>query len=305
MAFSLFKKSQKYNIPEDYKNFLSQKEFDEVVDLSLHHLEQLDFKVKDVEGGKITIKQEEDDDRYFFLDNLVRKIAQLEKELWSDEIIAHFTKLQDRSDAYNFLYKDFEHAVKYLKVLIKADDLIPNSEEYVTRVDFKDTLTFLVFDFEDQFHYIRCDNAKEWDETNDQLFEVALDNISNEDIDIKEYEYEEQFQVFILFSGDFASSFIIELERNVPFAIGEFGTLIAIPTKGSAFIHPISTDNIIELVHVLYPQIEEFYNEDTGNINLEFYWFNRGQFQIFPKIKNEDGTITISLPNELSDTLGQ
>ncbi|MGL1886212.1 MAG: hypothetical protein OCD76_06830 [Reichenbachiella sp.] len=304
MVFSLFKKSSKYEIPEDYKSFVSQKDFDKIIELSLHHLKNLDFDVKSIDGGQITINQEtEDDDRHFFLDNLVRRIAQLEQAEWSEEILSHYSKLQDHSAAYKFLFKDFEHASKYLKVLIKADDLLSNAEEYVSQTNFPETLTFLVLDFEEQFHYVRKDEILEWEISTDELFRTALDNISNEEIDIKEYLYEDQFQVFALFSGDFASAYSIELDRNVSFATSELGTLLAIPTKGTAFLHPISSDNIIDLITILYPTVEEFFNEDTGNINTNFYWFYKGSFFSFPKKTNDDGTLTISLPNKLSNLL--
>ncbi|MBV6647075.1 MAG: hypothetical protein KI790_16580 [Cyclobacteriaceae bacterium] len=290
-------------MPKEYEGFLSQKEFDKVVDLSLHHLKELGFKVRNIVGGQITIDQGEEEDKHFYLDNLVRKVAQLDQNEWSEEIYSHFYKLQDRSEAYDFLYKDLEHASKYLKVLIKPNDLLPNSEEYVTTEHFPKTLTFLVLDFEDQFHYVRNDRASEWEQPTEKLFQIALSNLSLEEIDVKEYEYNEQFQVFALFSGDFASAFTIELEQNTPFAVSELGTLLVIPTKGTAFLHPISQSNVIDLVTTIYPTVEEFYNEDTGNINTEFYWFYNNQFQIFPRTQNDDGTITISLPSELSTLL--
>ena len=190
-------------------------------------------------------------------------------------------------------------------MLIKPDDLLLNFEEYITKVHFPETLTFLVLDFEDQFHYVRKDRVSEWEQSTEQLFQIALGNISLEDIEVKEYEYNEQFKVFALFSGDFASAFTIELERNAPFAVSEHGTLLAIPTKGTSFLHPITHSDVIDLVATIYPTVEEFYNEDTGNINTEFYWFYGNEFQIFPKTQNEDGTITISLPNELSILLNQ
>jgi hypothetical protein len=298
-----FWRRNKYNRPERYKDLIDEKGFNETMIISLKCLKRLNIEVLKIEDGDISYKNNENEIAHYYLDNLIRKLASLDESERFEEINRHFESLQDKSDAHNYLYKDYEYANQFLKVLIKPKDTIPSLDDFIHKSDYPETSTFLVFDFEGQFVYIRKDRAKAWEKTDEELFSVALHNISKEEVEIKEYSFGDKFLVYILFNGDFSASYTLELEKNVELSIGTFGSLIAIPTKGTALIHPIETNDILDLVSILYPLIENFYNEDPGNISLDFYWYKDNQFEIFPKQPAENNLMTIHLPEKLKSIL--
>lgn len=57
----------------------------------------------------------------------------------------------------------------------------------------------------------------------------------------------------------------------------------------------------MDLTEILHPEIEKFYHEDPGNISLDFYWFYKGQFEIFKKEYHDNQQVTITLPKNLND----
>ena len=91
---------------------------------------------------------------------------------------------------------------------------------------------------------------------------------------------------------------MLDLRNRANYAIGKFGTLIAIPTKGTAYVHPIENSDILELIVILQPTIEKIYNEDPGNITTNFYWYYDNKMQILPTEQSENGLL-ISLPKDL------
>jgi len=166
-------------------------------------------------------------------------------------------------------------------------------------------LTFLVLDFEDQFHYVKRNEVHLWETDELELFEIAKENTRKEEIEIKQYNYEDKYDVFVLFSGDFSASYTLLIEQEFDFAIGRFGTLVALPTKGTAFLYPIEKVDVLDVIVTIYPTVEQFFNEDPGNITLDFYWYFNGQYQIFEKEPNDDGTITINNPKKLTELLNK
>lgn len=209
-------------------------------------------------------------------------------------------KLKENKSAYTYLFKDFDYASQFLRVLIKGDnvDFGGSFRDFIYRTDFPNTKTFLVIEFEAQFKYLKQEDIAEWNKTNEVLFDIAISNIPSQEVEAKEYQYCDKFTVYIFFSGDYSSALMLDLKNSADFSIGTYGSLIAIPTKGTAFTHPIETSDILELVVALNPSIEQFYNEDPGNITTNFYWFYNDNIQVFPLGKDRNGNF-IRLPDDL------
>ena len=298
--FDFFKRN-KIKLPDNYKDLIDEKNYALFLEKCLRTLKDLNIKVTSFNDGDIAYEKSDGEEAHYFLDNLIRNYVQLNQNGRDEAIQNHFKKLQDKTSAYNYLFKDLDYAKQFLKVLIKPTDLLPNFDEFIFRNDYPNLNTCLIFDFEEQFHYIRKNNAIEWKVEYEYLFRIAVDNISNEEISIKEYLFGEKFTVFILFSGDFSASYTLLIEDKIDFAIGTYGSLIAIPTKGTAFIHPIETNDVLDLIEILHPEIGKFYNEDPGNISTGFYWFYQGTFHMFGKTLNDDNTLTIKMPDRLNE----
>ncbi|OCX51079.1 hypothetical protein BEL04_20400 [Mucilaginibacter sp. PPCGB 2223] len=81
--------------------------------------------------------------------------------------------------------------------------------------------------------------------------------------------------------------------------------MIAIPTKGTAYVHPIETPDVLELIKDIDPSVLTFFNEDTGSITTNYYWAYNDHFEVFPK--DSDGTFHLpdGLIKILSDSEDQ
>lgn len=191
-----FLRKKKIQVPNNYKNLISQSDYEIFVNQCLNVLKDLGVDVISYENGDITYKGKNEDSHYF-MDNLVRKYVQFDKESQLTEIKDHFKKLQETPYAYDYLFKDFDYAKQFLKVLIKPTDINPKIEDFVTRIDYPDLLTVLVLDFEDRFHYIRKDEANLWEVDYEILFKIALENISQENVEIRKHLFDDKFDVYV------------------------------------------------------------------------------------------------------------
>jgi len=296
--FDFFKRN-KIKLPDDYKYLINEKDYAIFLNNCLTVLKGLNVKVISSDNGVIVYDNKHGEEAHYYLDNLLRKYVQINSK--EQEIESHFRKLQDKSDVYDYFFKDFEYAKQFLKVAIKPIEILDNYNEFVHRLDFPNLVTFLIFDFEEQFHYIRKENTSLWQVDEIDLFEIALENLANEEIEAKQYTFGDKFMVYILFSGDFSAPFTLLIDKYLEFSIGKYGTLLAIPTKGTVFLHPIETNDILDLTEILHLEIEKFYYEDPGNISLDFYWFYNGQFDIFKKEYHDNHQVTITLPKKLAE----
>lgn len=300
--FDIFKKRN--ILPEEYSNLIDEKGYAIFLNKCLSTLKDLGYNVVSFDNGDIVYEEYNSQDGHFYLDNLLRKYIQADDKEKETEIQTHFAKLKDQTKAYDYLYKDFDYAKQFLKILLKADDILPNNDHFVYQRNHPNLLTFLVLDFEEQFHYVNKNEAHLWEIDELELFEIAKDNIGKEEIVIKQYNYEDKYDVFVLLNGDFSASYTLLIEQELDFAIGRFGTMVALPNKGTAFLYPIEKDDVLDVIVTIYPTIEQFFNEDPGNITLDFYWYFNGQYEIFEKRPDGNG-ITINNPERLTKLLNE
>jgi len=297
--FDIFKRNKKIDLPGAYRGLVSKADYNFILRIAKQYHYEKGLHIKRIGEGEI-VAEINGEEQHRYLDNLVRVLSVQEKSAWKTIIHSHFDKLKDNHAAYNYFLKDFDYAAQFLRVLIKANDFYSggSAAAFIHRTDFPHTKTFLVLEFEGQFKYLREEDITEWGKPAEELFEIAISNIPGEEVEVKEYKYCDKFPVFIFFSGDFSAASILDLENKAEFAIGSYGSLIAIPSKGTAFAHPIETGDIMELVEKLNPIVDQFHKADPGNITNHFYWYYNGQIEIFPV--NQEGTrYFIQLPDDL------
>ena len=290
----------RYKLPSQYQNIISPKDYNLFIKRCIQLLKTKQIKVTKHDDGCLSYQLKDGSDASFYLDNLVRLYVQAPADEKINCIENHFNKLQDHSQAYQFLYKDFEYAKPYLKILIKHSSL-SIIDEFIHRNDYPNLYTVLVFDFENQFHYIRKDEASAWNVGEQLLFEIAIENISNEPIEFGSILLAEKYTAYLLLNGDFSAASTLLIKDKFPEAIGSYGSIVALPTKGTVFICPVEAENAIQIIEVLYPEVGRIYEADAGIITTDFYWYYEGTFELFPTKINSDESISIFLPKTLKD----
>lgn len=300
--FNFFRKGRfDKKIPADYKHIMDQEGYEKMVNIALTYFREKGDKLLSLQDGMLTVKGEDGKDLKYGFDNLVRMLTGAQPEDWESIIYSHFNKINFADDAYNYFFKDFDHSRQYLKVLVKHEAIMSNefAKDLVTRIDFPGTRTVLVFDYENQFRYLKKEEIAEWKLAEVTLFEEALNNVATEEVNINKMAHEDGWEFFSFFSGDFSASRMIELERYFDFSIGPFGALVAIPTKGSSFVAPINDNRVTARIEIIAPLVAQFFEQDPGNITNNFYWIYQGTIESFPTQSTGEGYVTVKLPQSL------
>jgi hypothetical protein len=296
--FRFFKRRRDDEFPDQYHGLITPEDYQFVLGIVKKYHAEKGLNILSIGKGEIVVEVS-GEQQYRYLDNLIRMLPAARKGEWTQTIYEHFDKFKDHRSAYRYLYKDFEYAAQFLRVLIKGEDLYKDElDQLVARSDFPGTNTFLVIEFQELFTYVRRKDIDEWGKSTEELFEIAIGNTPGEEIKAKKALYCDKFTVFVFFSGDFSSALMLDLAARAEFCIGTYGSLIAIPTKGTSFVHPIETPDIMELVEFLAPTINKFYNEDPGNITTNFYWRYGDRIEKFPVGQDDNGQY-VRLPQGL------
>ncbi len=287
-----------YPLPQRYKGLIDTAAYNLLLEISTVQIKRI-YKVEQVsiDEGSIFFQIEEKEAR-FHLDNLIDRIKKTESHNWQAVIEQYFDKLQDRTDAYDYFFKDFDHSREFLKLVVKPDAAKIPSEEFVSRVDFPGTRSYLVFDFQDQFYYIRKDKAAEWEKEEDFLIRVALDNLMKEPIRTHELVMGGEIPVFCYFSGDFAAAHLLNLHRNPDFPIGTLGAVVVIASKSVSFAAPINATTDLLVLPYLAGAAAEF-TKDYGAITPNPYWFDGTVFYPFTTSKQME----IQFPEKLLEKI--
>lgn len=300
--FNFFKRTKiDKKIPHDYTHLLTQQQYNNMLDIVINYFKDKGEEVKSLKDGCITVYDENKKEIQYGFDNLVKFVAGTEKSEWESIIYTHFNKVNFDNSPLVYYRKDYEAAKPYLKMLIKDEFLLQQDfgKNLVWTSHFPGTCSLLVFDYEDKFMYLKEEDIAEWGQSKQTLFDEALNNIADEQITVNKVEHGEGIEVFLFFSGDFSASFVADFDRNVSSINGTFGSLVAIPTKGTAFVSPLNDKNVSRRMELVLQPAIKFFNEDPGNITTSLYWYYNGQFELFPETNTKEGQVSISVPENL------
>ncbi len=322
--FNFFKEDNSNKIPDDYKHLMDQHAYESMLNTIVQYFKEKGEPVLKIENGFIvTIAEDENKQQHQYgLDNLIRAVAAAPKEDKEAVIYTHFNRLYYDMRPLEYFRKDYETAKQHLKILIKHDSILTQKggKDVVYKVIFPGTCCVLVFDYDNKFTYLYNEMIKEWNKTTDELFEEALYNITREDINVfglninadeehgsNKQPDDENAEAYVFMNGDFAASAIISIEHSAPFAIGKYGSIIAIPAKGAAIGAPINGRDVFKLLSPLSILVLKFFNENQGNITTNLYWYYENKFHLLPETpsKEKEGYMAVLLPHTLLQLLNE
>lgn len=300
--FGLFSKKDKNfdrRMPSHYEGIVTQKEYETILDYALAYLQQIS-EIISAKDGTIIIKKADkpEEEMQCHLDNLTRRCKSEDKTEWQTIVNQHFARLNVDPHKVKYIFKDFDFAEPMVKYAVRHASMVDKIDEVVHRVDLPETGTFLVLDTDESFRYIRKNDIIEWGKTEKELFDIATQNVALEKIEIAEILWAEKFEAYTFFSGDFSASFIVELEKNAEFAIGRYGAVVTIPSKGTAIVHPLNGVTALAFIVSFYDMMRNFYTEDQVPITDNFYWYYEGRFELFIESEKRGQTL-LSLPKKL------
>ncbi|MFK7972967.1 MAG: hypothetical protein AB8F95_21535 [Bacteroidia bacterium] len=281
-----------YNLPARFDGLIDGEQYALLLDLCLGHLESRAI-IHSVQDGVISLGVGEISDMQCALDNLVRQIVKLPQPSWRERVIGHFGQLWitlAEHDESMKLLQNFDEVSSLLRLRVYPSSFGDSdlAQNLVSRVDFPGTFTNLVLDYDNRFQLVTRDICVLWEKDEEALFEIAQQNVNKEKLDINRIEVKNGSDIFALLNRDLASSFLLDFEKNLPSALGKYGSLVAIPAKNAAFCVPIGNEDYKPYLKLLAPLMMQFFQQGPGQITTQFYWYYKGTFVAFSKNKKSE-----------------
>lgn len=291
-------------LPHRYKHLVTEDQYIRVLEIAQDFLEQFG-DVSKIEDGLIDFTSFEGADQRFGLDNLIRNLLDEAPGSWAGAINEHFSKLFSKVEL-GFDQGNFEQIKDIISIRVYPDsyfDSIASIGDLIFKVDFEDTMSTLVFDYPDKFEPVLREHFLKWNVSEEEAFQIAMEHLNQHEVQVGKKEFENGFDQYSFFSSTYSACILLDFERNAKMAMGKFGSLVNIPTHGSAFAVPIKQNNVSQIIEDISDTINKFYNEDPGPITTNYYWYYNRTFTKFQSSEALDGLINLHLPTELIELL--
>lgn len=299
-----------YDIPEDYKNDIDKKDYKKIVDVSIEIISKR-YKIESIKNGAINLIKGQDM-QTFNVHNLIVKCLRLKnKKDWDSVIKEHYENIFASIDEQKKINpEDFTTIQKYLTLRIYPNKFIEQSggtEPIVAKSDLEGTFTVVMLDLPGAFSSLDRLLLKLWNKTEKDVFSEAQKNVNKQKMVqvTKKLPVNEKTDVEVTFieNADYAASYILDLENNLPKLVGEWGAVVAIPNKGITLVCKIDKEHPVDFVNFI--QIdkatnEKFYKEHPQPVSDRFFWYYKGKFTPINVQTDQKGNINVIAPIGLS-----
>jgi hypothetical protein len=244
--------------------------------------------------------------------NLVKSVLCEESKDWQEKTLEYLDNLSKDKELENEILLDLAKAKEYLTLRLhpitnyQDEPFKSHVGNLVYQVDIPETYSLLALDLPNRFHILTIDEINVWGIDRNNLFEIAHNNLRDkiEDIQAQQHDWDGAL-FYTLFDRDFSAAYCIDFANNCDNLIGENGSLISFPTRGSVFVHPISDNGQFNIgYNHIVEKTNKFFDDDPGPISRNIYWFFENQFTLF-EMTWDNGELTYSIPKQLHDLLNR
>jgi len=303
-----------YDIPPGLENAISPDDYHFLVDTSIAVIAER-FRIDSVSGGTIRLAKGQELGG-FNLDNLILQCAAVkDRTVWPAIIRDHFQKIFSSVEEQQKIDPSNYWSVKpYLSLRIYPQDVIGQHggpDALVTRVDLEGTYTVLMLDLPGAFTPLAKNVFDGWKRNKADVFRTAQDNVDSQHVEkvSKTTDMQgTQLEVTVLGNEDYAASYALDLGKNSPELVGDWGSAIAIPNKGLVSICKISPGkpaDFVKFIQLTYPYIERAYQQHPQRISDQYFWYYQGTFTRIRVETNGDGDINVIAPYGLGQLMGK
>jgi len=298
-------------VPEELRSIVSQKTFSSFLSFAIDHLTRNNYKNIHLEEGLLRFERNSEKLQVNFTNLLKHIIARKhpiigKQRSWKKSTGDYLDNFFSGITFTDSILSDFSKAKTYLTVRLHSQTAYTEKspfdsiQHHVYRIDIPDTYIVLALDLPNTFHLLTKKQIEKWGIAEADLFEIARTKVGNqiEKITAKKRDWN-GVPIVTLFDGDYSAAYCSDFRNNCDNIIGEIGSLVAFPTKGSVFVHMISSKEAFsEALPIFSEQVNKFYTEDPGPITNNLYWFD-GQSFIKFDISHQNGAITYTTPHPL------
>jgi adenine/guanine phosphoribosyltransferase-like PRPP-binding protein len=306
---NMFGQKIDYSIPKGYETDINKSDYKTLVDISIEVIKKK-YKIDFVKDGAVQLIANQEM-QTLNLHNLIVKCAEsMDKKRWKQVIEDHFESMFSTIDEQKKINpNDFATIKKYLSIRIYREDFIVQrggKEKVVAKVDIEGTFTVLMLDLPKTFMAVDRQIFELWKKSEAEVFSIAQSNINEQKIDKvnKKFEVEGgEISVYFLGNEDYAASYALDLARNSPEIMGEWGSVIAVPNKGLVNACAVSKEkpvDFVKFIQFLKKPVEKFYAQHQQPISNHFFWYYGGKFTRIKVVEDDKGNINVIAPMGLS-----
>jgi uncharacterized protein YtpQ (UPF0354 family) len=308
MAHSLGQ-SVDYTIPQGFEDKVTKDEYKKIIDISVDAVSKR-FTIDRVLGGAIFLKEGQDL-QGFNLQNLVLRCAMLkDKVLIESEVRGYFDNIFKSIDAQKKVNpKDFESIKDYLTIRVYPIPYLEargDTSKLVMRNDLEETRSLLMLDLPGAFIPVEKENLSTWKKDKTEVFGIAQNNINKQVVEKKRDTVDVdgiKIELFFISEDDYAGSYGLGIGSNSPEFVGEWGTALAIPHRGTVLGCKISKDkplDFVKFIQITKEAVEDRYAQHPQRISNRFFWYYKGKFTPITVITEKDGKINVISPQGLT-----
>lgn len=305
-------KTEKVETPEEIKHLISNDDFNLILTFANTHLTEKGHQNISFKDGLLhydTLGESEISTQTNFL-NLVKSVLCEERKDWRVKTAEYFERLNQDKELEEEVLLNFEKAKEYLTVRLHPITTYEDEPQkshiatLVYKVEIPETYSMLALDLPTRFHFLTFDEINVWSEEKSKLFEIAHNNLRDKIENIKAQQHDWDGAIFYtLFDRDYSAAYCIDFANNCDNLVGEKGSLISFPTRGSVFVHPISDQGQFNVgYNHIAEKTNKFFDDDPGPISRNIYWFYENKFKLFEMTSN-NGELTYNIPKQLNDIL--
>lgn len=309
LATVSFGQSVTYDIPAGLEHDMSPDHYHFLVDTSIAVVAER-FQIEFVKGGTIQLVKGQEL-AALNLDNLILKCSSVaDTTAWPAIIRDHFNKVfnsvdqREKLDITNyFMVKSY----LTLRIYPQLDiDQRGGTAALVSRTDLEGTYTVLMLDLPGAFTPVQKKDFEHWNRAEAEVFRVAQDNVDSQKVDKVTKTSDlggTPIQVTVLGNDDYAASYALDLGRNSPELIGDWGCAIAMPDKGLVTLCKISHDkplDFVKYIQLTKDYMERAFQEDPHHISDQFFWYYKETFTPIRVETDGAGNINVISPYGLT-----
>lgn len=275
-------------------------------------LVRLYFKQKrqpvEIDDGIVYLPSKSSSDRrQFGLLNIAQLCHQSKDDEWPTVIKDHFDRLEsldEHTDAIEEMFRDFKNVREKLVVRLYPDDMeIP--EGTVSRSDLPGTITLLAVDLPDAIQTVRQDHADGWEKSNDELFQIALDNIRRmTPPEVQTMDIPAGGPLLSALGDDFYVACRILTIDSLPQMIGKRGAIVAVPHRHMLLSLPADDAEIVKGIPAITSIAQGAFDEGPGSVSPRVYWYESGVFHDM-QCELKDGELHASPPDRVIEILNE
>lgn len=304
--FSFFKKRASSTIVPEWASFFDDKEYTIFIEEINNFFKKLNIEYE-ISDGQVIV----DDNDFSFsnlgLVNVAQVCKQEEPKLYKQIIDAHFNSLiraNQFKKEFDAIADNFEEVKKYIGVRLYDNEyFVTVGKENTIGKEFAGNIyAMIVFDFPDSITSIKPEETTAWNKTNDELFEIGLENVrTNYPVTITKEAFGE-FSIWVV-QGEhfFTANIVYDIEKRKEL-IGRKGSLIGLPHRQSAIIYAIENLEVIKAVNGLIQLIFGMNQEGPGSLSNNLFWYHDRTFTVLP-YKIDDNSLEFFPPNSFVEML--